>query len=85
MPRRRARTDGWRSIRAWRAGCRITPARLSKSPCPTSPEALGGGGRYDNLVGMFSEPERAGGGFSLGLERIIVVDDRARHVPGGAR
>ena len=32
-----------------------------------------GGGRYDNLVGMFSGREVPACGFSLGLERIIVV------------
>ena len=35
--------------------------------------SLGGGGRYDNLVGMFSGRNIAACGFSLGLERIIVV------------
>jgi histidyl-tRNA synthetase len=35
--------------------------------------SLGGGGRYDNLVGMFSGKEIPACGFSLGLERIIVV------------
>ena len=35
--------------------------------------SLGGGGRYDNLVGMFSGREVPACGFSLGLERIIVV------------
>ena len=35
--------------------------------------SLGGGGRYDNLVGMFSKQEVPACGFSLGLERIIVV------------
>jgi histidyl-tRNA synthetase len=35
--------------------------------------SLGGGGRYDNLVGMFSGKEVPACGFSLGLERIIVV------------
>jgi len=35
--------------------------------------SLGGGGRYDNLVGMFSGREVPASGFSLGLERIIVV------------
>src|SRR6185295_11620149 len=32
-----------------------------------------GGGRYDNLVGMFLGKEVPACGFSLGLERIIVV------------
>ena len=35
--------------------------------------SLGGGGRYDNLVGMFLGKDVAASGFSLGLERIIVV------------
>jgi len=35
--------------------------------------SLGGGGRYDNLVGMFSGQSIPACGFSLGLERIIVV------------
>ena len=35
--------------------------------------SLGGGGRYDNLVGMFLGQEVPACGFSLGLERIIVV------------
>jgi len=35
--------------------------------------SLGGGGRYDNLVGMFSSQSVPACGFSLGLERIIVV------------
>ncbi|HWW74523.1 MAG TPA: histidine--tRNA ligase [Pyrinomonadaceae bacterium] len=35
--------------------------------------SLGGGGRYDNLVGMFSGRDIPACGFSLGLERIIVV------------
>lgn len=35
--------------------------------------SLGGGGRYDNLVGMFLGKDIPACGFSLGLERIIVV------------
>src|SRR5215472_224350 len=35
--------------------------------------SLGGGGRYDNLVGMFLGQPVPACGFSLGLERIIVV------------
>jgi histidyl-tRNA synthetase len=35
--------------------------------------SLGGGGRYDNLVGMFLGRDIPACGFSLGLERIIVV------------
>jgi histidyl-tRNA synthetase len=35
--------------------------------------SLGGGGRYDNLVGLFLGKDVPACGFSLGLERIIVV------------
>jgi histidyl-tRNA synthetase len=35
--------------------------------------SLGGGGRYDTLVGMFLGKDVPACGFSLGLERIIVV------------
>lgn len=37
------------------------------------PGSLGGGGRYDNLVGMFAAQDIPACGFSLGLERILVV------------
>ena len=35
--------------------------------------SLGGGGRYDNLIGMFLGQDIPACGFSLGLERIILV------------
>ena len=35
--------------------------------------SLGGGGRYDGLIGMFCGEQIAACGFSLGLERILVV------------
>ncbi|MGZ5477044.1 MAG: histidine--tRNA ligase [Thermoanaerobaculia bacterium] len=35
--------------------------------------SLGGGGRYDNLIGMFSGEHIPASGISLGLERILVV------------
>ncbi|WP_110171651.1 histidine--tRNA ligase [Luteitalea pratensis] len=35
--------------------------------------SLGGGGRYDDLVGMFLGQQVPAAGFSLGLERILVV------------
>jgi histidyl-tRNA synthetase len=37
------------------------------------PGSLGGGGRYDNLIGMFLGRDIPAAGFSLGLERLIVV------------
>jgi histidyl-tRNA synthetase len=44
--------------------------------------SLGGGGRYDNLVGMFLGREVPACGFSLGLERIIVVMTERGMFPG---
>jgi histidyl-tRNA synthetase len=35
--------------------------------------SLGGGGRYDGLIGMFCGESIPACGFSLGLERILVV------------
>jgi histidyl-tRNA synthetase len=43
--------------------------------------SLGGGGRYDNLVGMFLGRDVPACGFSLGLERIIVVMTERRMFP----
>jgi histidyl-tRNA synthetase len=45
--------------------------------------SLGGGGRYDNLVGMFSKQQVPACGFSLGLERIIVVMTEREMFPAG--
>jgi histidyl-tRNA synthetase len=40
--------------------------------------SLGGGGRYDGLIGMFSKRDVPAVGFSLGLERILLVmEERA--------
>jgi histidyl-tRNA synthetase len=46
------------------------------------PGSLGGGGRYDSLVGMFSGHDVPACGFSLGLERIIVVMTEREMFPG---
>jgi histidyl-tRNA synthetase len=43
--------------------------------------SLGGGGRYDNLVGMFLGRELPACGFSLGLERILVVMTERKMFP----
>ena len=48
--------------------------------------SLGGGGRYDNLVGMFLGRDVPACGFSLGLERIIVLmTERNMFPPSVAR
>ena len=35
--------------------------------------SMGGGGRYDNLIGMFTKRSIPAVGFSLGLERVLLV------------
>ncbi|MEP7307900.1 MAG: histidine--tRNA ligase [Acidobacteriota bacterium] len=43
--------------------------------------SLGGGGRYDNLIGMFLGRDIPACGFSLGLERIIFVMNERHMFP----
>jgi histidyl-tRNA synthetase len=43
--------------------------------------SLGGGGRYDGLIGMFSGENLPACGFSLGLERILVVMTERKMFP----
>ena len=71
--------------------CRVDPSlarglsyytgAIMEIAVPDLAGSLGGGGRYDNLIGMFLGREVPACGFSLGLERIIVVMTRAEHVP----
>jgi histidyl-tRNA synthetase len=44
--------------------------------------SLGGGGRYDNLIGMFLGDQVPACGISLGLERILVVMGERNMFPG---
>jgi histidyl-tRNA synthetase len=46
---------------------------IMEAGVPDLAGSIGGGGRYDNLVGMFSGRDVPACGFSLGLERLIVV------------
>jgi histidyl-tRNA synthetase len=43
--------------------------------------SLGGGGRYDGLIGTFSGEQIPACGFSLGLERILVVMQERKMFP----
>ncbi len=45
--------------------------------------SLGGGGRYDGLIGMFCGEQIPACGFSLGLERILVVMTERGMFPAG--
>jgi histidyl-tRNA synthetase len=45
--------------------------------------SLGGGGRYDGLVGLYSGQDRPAVGFSFGLERLVeALEDRAEALAG---
>ena len=46
--------------------------------------SLGGGGRYDGLIGMFLGEDVPACGFSLGLERILVVMSERKMFPAEA-
>ena len=46
---------------------------IMEAAVPDLAGSLGGGGRYDGLIGMFSGEQIPACGFSLGLERILVV------------
>jgi histidyl-tRNA synthetase len=43
--------------------------------------SLGGGGRYDGLIGMFGKEQIPACGFSLGLERILLIMDERNMFP----
>jgi histidyl-tRNA synthetase len=47
--------------------------------------SLGGGGRYDELIGMFLGEQIPACGFSLGLERILVVMSERNMFPAGVQ
>jgi histidyl-tRNA synthetase len=48
---------------------------------PDMAGSLGGGGRYDNLIGMFLGRDVPACGFSLGLERMLVVMSERKMFP----
>jgi len=47
-------------------------------------DALGAGGRYDNLVQDLGGPARGASGFALGLERLLLVRQTLRGKPAAA-
>ena len=54
---------------------------IMEATVPDLAGSLGGGGRYDGLIGMFSGDDIPACGFSLGLERILVVMDERHMFP----
>ena len=56
---------------------------IMETAVPDLAGSLGGGGRYDGLIGMFSGEAIPACGFSIGLERILVVmGERGMFPPG---
>jgi histidyl-tRNA synthetase len=49
---------------------------------PASSSSVGGGGRYDGMIGRFAGTDVAGCGFSIGFERIVDLVDPARFTTG---
>jgi histidyl-tRNA synthetase len=56
---------------------------IMETAVPDLAGSLGGGGRYDGLIGMFCGDAIPACGFSLGLERILVVMGERRMFPTG--
>jgi len=48
---------------------------------PKYPGSLGGGGRYDKLIGMFAEKQVSAVGFSFGFDRTIEVMEELQLFP----
>ena len=71
--RRRRRGDALRIDPSLARGLSYYTGAIMEIAVPDLAGSLGGGGRYDNLVGMFLGRDVPACGFSLGLERIIVV------------
>ena len=65
-----------------RAASATTPAASSRSRSRTSAGSLGGGGRYDNLIGMFLGKAGAGVRLLARPRAHLGRDGRARHVSG---
>lgn len=54
---------------------------IMEAAVPDLASSIGGGGRYDNLIGMFSKEAIPACGFSIGLERILVVMSERKMFP----
>lgn len=54
---------------------------IMEANVPDLAGSLGGGGRYDGLIGMFGKEQIPACGFSMGLERILVVMDERGMFP----
>lgn len=53
----------------------------AKAPAEVKMGSIGGGGRYDNLTGLFGVPNIAGVGVSFGIDRIYDVMEEMNLFP----
>ena len=72
-PGARTRPHAFRVDPSLARGLSYYTGAIMEIAVPDLAGSLGGGGRYDNLVGMFLGQSIPACGFSLGLERILVV------------
>lgn len=63
----------WRIDASLARGLSYYTGTIMEISVPDLTGSLGGGGRYDGLIGMFGKEQIPACGFSLGLERILVV------------
>ena len=63
----------WRIDASLARGLSYYTGTIMEISVPELAGSLGGGGRYDGLIGMFGKEQIPACGFSLGLERILVV------------
>ncbi len=54
-------------------GMSIIPVRSSRSQWMSSAASVGGGGRYDEMIGKFTGNIYLACGFSIGFERIVML------------
>src|SRR5438105_735288 len=79
-----AGTDGGKKVRidpSLARGLSYYTGAIMEVAVPDLAGSLGGGGRYDNLIGMFLGRDVPACGFSLGLERIIFVMTERKMFP----
>ena len=62
------------SIRLWYVECPIIQDQSLRFPWMSSAAAVGGGGRYDEMIGKFTgQNNTCACGFSIGFERIVML------------
>ena len=71
----------WRIDASLARGLSYYTGTIMEVSVPDLAGSLGGGGRYDGLIGMFGKEQIPACGFSLGLERILVIMEERSMFP----